>query len=115
MKPIHHHVQFLTDARHLALGDTLTPQGFDQIVHPPCGYTFDVGLLDHSQQSSLAATPWLQQAREVAPFSELRDVQIHRPYTGIPRPEPIPVALGHPLRAAFSHTQHRSSMTPPHP
>ena len=31
-----------------------------------------------------------------------RDVQIHRPYTGIPRPGPIPVALGHPLRTAFS-------------
>ena len=99
---IHHHVQLLTDARHLALGDTLTPQGLDQIVHPPRGYTFHVGLLDHSQQSSLAATPWLQQAREVAPLSELRDVQLHRPYTGIPRPGPIPVALGHPLRAAFS-------------
>ena len=99
---IHHHVQLLTDARHLALGDTLTPQGLDQIVHPPRGYTFHVGLLDHSQQSSLTATPWLQQAREVAPLSELRDVQLHRPYTGIPRPGPIPVALGHPLRAAFS-------------
>ena len=51
---------------------------------------------------AFAATPWLQQAREVAPFSGLRDVQIHRPYTGIPRPGPISVALGHPLRAPFS-------------
>ena len=84
------------------LGDTLTPQGLDQIVHPPCGYTFHVGLLDHGQQSSLAAAPWLQQAREVAPFSELRDVQLHSPHPGIPRPGPIPVALVHPLRAAFS-------------
>ena len=98
----HHHVQLLTDTRHLALGDTLTPQGLDQVIHPPCGYPFHVGLLDHSQQSSLAATPWLQQAREVAPLSKLRDVQIHNPYPGIPRPGPIPVALGHPLRAAFS-------------
>ena len=51
--------------------------------------------------TTLARTE-VQEAREVAPFSELRDVQIHRPYTGIPRPGPIPVALGHPLRAAFS-------------
>ena len=78
------------------------PNALTRFVHPPCGYPFHVGLLDDRQQSSLAATPWLQQAREVAPLSELRDVQLHRSHTGIPRPGPIPVALGHPLRAAFS-------------
>ena len=40
--------------------------------------------------------------REVAPLSKLRDVQLHSPYPGIPRPGPIPVALRHPLRAPFS-------------
>ena len=82
---------------------------------PPCGYPFHVGLLNDRQQSSLAATPWLQQAREVAPFSKLRDVQLHRPYTGIPRPGPIPVALGSLAQGCVLHTQHRSWQTPPHP
>ena len=49
---IHHHVQLLTDTRHLALGDTLTPQGLDQVIHPPCGYPFHVGLLNDRQQRS---------------------------------------------------------------
>ena len=54
----------------------LLPSLPSQIVHPPCGYTF------HAVRHSLAATRG-STAREVAPFSELRDVQIHRPYTGI--------------------------------
>ena len=50
---IHHHVQLLTDARHLALGDALTPQCLDQVIHPPCGYPFHVGLLYDRQQARL--------------------------------------------------------------
>ena len=54
------------------------------------------------QQSSLTAPPRLQQAREVAALPELGNAQLHRPHTRIPRPGPVPVALGHPLRAPFS-------------
>ena len=88
---LHHHVEVLADARHLALGDAIASQRLDQVVHPPCGYPFHVGLLDDRQQSSLAATPWLQQAREVAPLSELRDVVegfLGRPLDGGPYPYP---------------------------
>ena len=51
---LHHLVEVLADARHLALGDTLTPQGLDQIIHPPRGYTFHVGLLATYLQTLLA-------------------------------------------------------------
>ena len=47
------------------------PQGLDQIVHPPSGHAFYIGLLDDGQQGFLAAPPWFQQAGEVAAFPQL--------------------------------------------
>ena len=77
-KPLHHHVQLLTDPATPGLLPRYPahPRALTRSSRPPRGYTFHVGLLDHSQQSSLAATPWLQQdLAEVTPLSELRDVQ----------------------------------------
>ena len=74
---LHHFVQLLADARHLAAGDAVATQGLDQIVHPPSGHAFYIGLLDDGQQGFLAAPPWFQQAGEVAAFPQLGNVQLH--------------------------------------
>ena len=58
-----------------------------------CGYTFHVGLLDHSQQSSLAAAPWLQQAREVAPLSKVRERDTIFPFLRDLAGDDLPVVL----------------------
>ena len=74
---LHHFIQLLADARHLAAGDAIAAQGLDQVVHPTGGDSLHVGLLDHRQQSLLAAPPWFQQAGEVAAFPQLGNVQLH--------------------------------------
>ena len=43
---LHHFVQLLADVRHLAAGDAVATQGLDQIVHPPSGHAFYIGLLN---------------------------------------------------------------------
>ena len=53
-KVLHHLVQVPADARHLALGDAIAAQGFDQIVHPPGGHPFHIGLLDDRQQREVS-------------------------------------------------------------
>ena len=72
---VHYFIQLLADARHLAAGDAVATQGLDQVVHPSGGDSLHVGLLDHRQQSLLAAPPWFQQAGEVAAFPQLGNVQ----------------------------------------
>ncbi len=74
---LHHFVQLLADARHLAAGDAVATQGLDQIVHPPSGHAFYIGLLDDGQQGFLAAPPRFQQAGEVAAFPQLGNMQLH--------------------------------------
>ena len=81
---LHHFIQLLADARHLAAGDAIAAQGLDQVVHPSGGDSLHVGLLDHRQQSLLAAPPWFQQAGEVAAFPQLGNVQLHGADAGIP-------------------------------
>ena len=43
---VHHFIQLLADARHLAAGDAVATQGLDQVVHPSGGDSLHVGLLD---------------------------------------------------------------------
>ncbi len=95
---LHHFIQLLADARHLAAGDAVAAQGLDQVIHPTGGHALHVGLLDHRQQSLLAAPPWFQQAGEVAAFAQLGNVPLHGADPGIPGA----VAVGDPLWAAFA-------------
>ena len=99
---LHHFVQLLADARHLAAGDAVATQGLDQIVHPPSGHSFYIGLLDDGQQGLLAAPPRFQQAGEVAAFPQLGNVQRHGAHPGIPGSVAVAVAVGDPLRAALA-------------
>ena len=74
---LHHFIQLLADARHLAAGDAVATQGLDQIIDPPSGHSLHIGLLDDGQQGFLAAPPRFQQAGEVAAFPQLGNVQRH--------------------------------------
>ena len=74
---LHHFIQLHADARHLAAGDAIAAQGLDQIIHPPGGHAFYIGLLDDGQQGFLAAPPRFQQAGEVAAFPQLGNMQLH--------------------------------------
>ena len=74
---LHHFVQLLADARHLAAGDAVAAQSLDQIIHPPSGDALHIGLLDDGQQGFLAAPSRFQQAGEVAAFPQLGNVQRH--------------------------------------
>ena len=74
---LHHFVQLLADARHLAAGDAVATQSLDQVIHPPGGHAFYIGLLDDGQPGLLAAPPRFQQAGEVAAFPQLGNVQLH--------------------------------------
>ena len=99
---LHHFVQLLADARHLAAGDAIAAQGLDQVIHPSGGDSLHVGLLDDGQQSLLAAPPRFQQAGEVAAFPQLGNVQRHGADPGVPGAVAVAVAVGDPLRAAFA-------------
>ena len=38
---VHHFIQLLADARHLAAGDAIAAQGLDQVIHPTGGDSLD--------------------------------------------------------------------------
>ena len=94
-------VEGITAAGYLAFRDPIAAQTLDQVIHPPSGHPFHVGLLDDTQQGFLAATPRFQQAGEVAPLPDLGDAQLHGAYPGVPGPAAITVAVGEPIRVAL--------------
>ena len=58
----------------------------------------DVGLLDHRCQRLLGHPPRLQEAGEVTPLPQLRDLQRDRAGAGLPGPITVAVAACEPLR-----------------
>ena len=40
---VHHFIQLLADARHLAAGDAVATQGLDQVIHPLSGHALHAG------------------------------------------------------------------------
>ena len=82
----------------LALGDARHPHRLHQVVDRAGGYALDVGLLDHRRQRLLGHPPRLQEAGEVTPLPQLRDLQRDRAGAGLPAPLAVAVAVGEPIR-----------------
>ena len=61
-----------------------------------------VSLLDHRGQRLLSGTPRLQECGEVAALAQLRDPEIHRAGTRLPRPVPVSVTVVQPRQAALA-------------
>ena len=68
----------------LALGDARHPHRLNQIVDRAGRHALDVGLLDHRSKRLLGHPPRLQEAGEVAPLPQLRDLQLDRAGPGLP-------------------------------
>ena len=69
------------------------PHRLNQIVDRAGRHALDVGLLDHRSQRLLGHPPRLQEAGEVAPLPQLRDLQLDRAGPGLPGPVAVAVAL----------------------
>ena len=82
----------------LALGDAGHAHGLHQVVDRAGRHALDVGLLDHRRQRLLRHPPRLQEAGEVAPLPQLRDLQRDRAGPGLPAPLAVAVAVGEPIR-----------------
>jgi hypothetical protein len=78
------------------------PQRLHQPVDLAGRHAVDIGLLDHRHQPLLAASTWLQEAREVGPGPQPWDGQLDRPNPGVPSPLPVAVAAGSSLRVALT-------------
>ena len=86
----------------LALGDARHPHRLNQIVDRAGRHALDVGLLDHRSQRLLGHPPRLQEAREVAPLPQLRDLQLDRAGPRLPGPVAVAVAVGDTIRRALA-------------
>ena len=80
------------DPADLRLADPQT-EALDELVDAPRAHAADIGLLHHRHQRLLAALPWLQEAREVAALTNLRDLQLDLTGPRVPPPGPIPIAM----------------------
>ena len=76
--------------------------GLHQVVDRAGRHALDVGLLDHRSQRLLGHPPRLQEAREVAPLPQLRDLQLDRAGPRLPGPVAVAVAVGDTIRRAFA-------------
>src|SRR4051812_8709594 len=84
------------DPTALALADA-QPEPLDELIAPPRRHAADIGLLDDRDERLLGALARLQEAREVAALTDLRDLQLDLPGPRVPPPRPIAVAMRRPI------------------
>src|SRR3954453_1461588 len=84
------------DPTDLALADA-QPETLDELIDPPRRHAADIGLLDDRAERLLGALARLQEAREVAALTDLRDLQLDLPGPRVPPPRPIAVAMRRPI------------------
>jgi hypothetical protein len=77
------------------------PHGLDQIVDRACRKALHVRFLDDGGHGLFRRTARFQEVRKIRPLAQLRDPDIHRPGTRLPRPGTVSIAVVHPLRAAL--------------
>ena len=88
------------DTQDLALGDALVAKRLHEVLDAAGGDALHVGLLHDGQQRSLAASARFEQGGEGAALPHLRDLQLQGAHPRVPRPGPVAVAVGNPLRTA---------------
>jgi len=88
------------DPADLALGDP-QPQALDELIDATRRDTADIRLLDDAHERLLAALARLQEAREVAALTDLRDLQLDLTRARIPSPRPIAIAMRRPILRAL--------------
>ena len=84
------------DPGDLALGNP-QPERLDDLVDLPRRDAGDIGLLHHRDERLLGTAARLEEAREVAAATDLRDRELDLARPGRPRPGPVAVAVGQPL------------------
>ena len=119
MRRVHPLINLDAEAADLALGHAARAHGLDQVVDRTGRDAVDISLLDHRHQGLLGRAAWFQEAWEVAPLAELRDLQRDPPGTGVPIAVAVSVALdlpqrgsralGAPVRASTSASMIRSA------
>ena len=77
-------------------------ESLHEVLDAAGGDALHVGLLHDGEQGPLAAPARFEQGGEVAAFPHLRDLQIQGAHAGVPRPGPVAVAVGDPLRTALA-------------
>src|SRR3954468_14071811 len=91
---LHLLIQQPRDPADLALADPQS-EALDELIDTPRRDAADIGLLHDRYQRLLAALPGLQDRREVAALTDLRDLQIDLTRPRIPPPWPIAIAMRH--------------------
>src|SRR3954462_7277528 len=91
------------DPADLALGDP-QPQALDELIDATGRDAADISLLDDRDERLLAALAGLQEAREVAALTDLRDLQLDLTRPRVPPPGPIAVAMRRPVLGALAMT-----------
>src|SRR3954471_3037217 len=80
------------DPADLALGDP-QPQALDELIDAPGRDAAHIRLLHHGEQRLLRSLARLQEAREVAALTDLRDLQLDLTRPGVPPPRPIAISM----------------------
>src|SRR4051812_2486397 len=91
---LHLLIQQPRDPADLALADPQS-EALDELIDTPRRDAADIGLLHDRYQRLLAALPGLQDRREVAALTDLRDLQLDLTRPRIPPPWPIAIAMRH--------------------
>ena len=92
--------------------------GLHQVVDRAGRHALDVGLLDHRSQRLLGHPPRLQEAREVSPLPQLRDLQLDRAAARVGEARTgrgIAVAVGRYDPPSARRERRRSGPRPPVP
>ena len=88
------------------------PHRLNQIVDRAGRHALDVGLLDHRSQRLLGHPPRLQEAREVAPLPQLRDLQLDRAGPRLPGPVAVAVSTFFPRAITATRSFVREASAP---
>jgi len=81
------------DPAHLAAADAAATQGSHEVIDLARADAEHVSLLDHRQERSVDASPWLEQGREEAARAQLGDLQLEASRAGVEDPLPVAVAV----------------------
>jgi hypothetical protein len=86
---------------HLRLGGPQTER-LDELIDAAGRHAADIRLLHHAHERLLRSLARLQEAREVAALTDLRDLQLDLSRPRVPPPRPIAVAMRHPILGPFT-------------
>src|SRR4051794_26127579 len=91
-KRLHLLIQQTGNPADLAATDA-QPERLNELIDTARAHATDIRLLHHADERLLAAFARLQERREIAALTDLRDLQLDLARTRVPAPRPIAVAM----------------------